>query len=152
MRPDWDATWLGVADVLKLRSRCCRAQVGAVIVSVDNRVISATYNGPPPGDEVEGDCSNWCPRMQNNERSSDYDSCRSNHAERNGTTRANWTEMQGATIYITGSACITCARDVASSGIKRVVHRVNEGQGYRNPEAVETYLRSVGIDVERSAT
>jgi len=141
---------MDVADVLSRRSRCCRAQVGAVIVTEDNRANSLTYNGPARGDKVEGDCSNWCPRVQNDDHSSDYGTCRSIHAEMNAIARADWSDVQGATIYVTGSMCINCAKAVANSGIVRVVHRVSDDRAYRQPEAVEDYLRSVGIDVERS--
>lgn len=142
---------MDVADVLARRSRCCRAQVGAVVVTADNRVNAASYNGPARGDDVKGDCSNWCPRMQNDEHGSDYGTCRSIHAEMNAIARSDWSEVQGATIYVTGSMCINCAKAVANSGIVRVVHRVTTDRAYRLPESVEEYLRSVGIDVERSA-
>jgi dCMP deaminase len=139
-----------VADDLAARSLCCRAQVGAVIVTPDQRAVSPSYNGPSKGDPVQGPCDGWCPRAMTNDSSSDYGSCRSIHAEANALTRANFSEIQGATIYITGSICINCAKQVANSGIQRVVHRVLPEHEYRTPGDVEQYLRECGIEVLRS--
>jgi dCMP deaminase len=140
-----------VADDLGARSLCCRAQVGAVIVTDDQRAVSPSYNGPAKGDPVEGSCAGWCPRALAGDSSPDYGSCRAIHAEANALTRANFTEIQGATIYITGSICINCAKQVANSGIRRVVHRVLPEHAYRSPEVVEQYLRECGIEVLRSS-
>jgi dCMP deaminase len=139
-----------VADDLGARSLCCRAQVGAVIVTPDQRAVAPAYNGPAKGDPVDGSCSGWCPRAMAGDSSPDYGSCRAIHAEANALTRANFTEIQGATIYITGSICINCAKQVANSGIQRVVHRVLPEHEYRNPGDVEQYLRECGIEVLRS--
>jgi dCMP deaminase len=139
-----------VADDLGARSLCCRAQVGAVIVTDDQRAVSPSYNGPAKGDPVAGSCSEWCPRAQTGDLGSDYGACRAIHAEANALTRANYSEIQGATIYITGSICINCAKIVANSGITRVVHRVLPEHEYRNPGEVEAYLRECGIEVVRS--
>lgn len=150
-RPSWDATWMAVATALADRSLCCRAQVGAVIVTPDQRAVSPSYNGPAKGDPVDGPCSEWCPRMQSGDRGNDYGACRAIHAEANALIRANYNEIQGATIYITGSVCITCAKNISNSGIRRVVHRVLPEHEYRNPADVEQYLRECGIEVVRSA-
>lgn len=152
VRPDWDTTWMAVADVLAARSLCCRAQVGAVIVTSDQRAVSPSYNGNAKGDPVEGSCANWCPRAMAGESGADYGTCRAIHAEANALTRANYSEIQGATIYVTGSICINCARMLANSGIQRVVHRVLPEHEYRNPADVEQYLRECGIAVVRSSS
>lgn len=66
-RPNWDDTWLEVANVVAKRSLCVRDQVGAVIVSATNRIISTGYNGPPSGFEHdEHPCSQWCTRAVTN--------------------------------------------------------------------------------------
>lgn len=140
-----------VAQDLALRSLCCRAKVGSVIVTEDQRAVSPSYNGPAKGDPVEGPCSGWCPRVINGDYGSEYGACRAIHSEANALTRANFNEIQGATIYVTGPVCINCARMVANSGIRRVVHRVLPEHAYRNPEDVEQYLRECGIEVLRSS-
>lgn len=150
-RPDWDEVWMNVADDIGARSRCVRAQVGCVIVSEDNRVLSTSYNGPPPGMDVEGDCSNWCPRAMSDGTDLDphYDDCVAAHAEANGIARANFTEMKGATAYVSTSSCKGCAKSVATAGVARLVHRVGNGDGHRSPAKTEQFLRDCGVTVDR---
>lgn len=64
-RPDWEDTWLEVARVIAKRSLCSRDQVGAVIVSKTERIVSSGYNGPPAGFQHNYlPCTNWCPRSR----------------------------------------------------------------------------------------
>lgn len=49
MRPDWDTYFLGIAKAVAARADCTRRRIGAVIVDADHRIISAGYNGAPPG-------------------------------------------------------------------------------------------------------
>jgi deoxycytidylate deaminase len=67
----------------------------------------------------------------------------------NGVIRANFTEIQGGTIFISGAACVNCARMIAASGIATVVHRVDASMAHRNPRAVEKYLERMGVEVRR---
>lgn len=139
-----------VAEIMGRRSRCARAQVGAVIVTRDNRLASAGYNGPAKGLMLKGDCTNWCPRaMGKTELSSDYGACSTIHAEANALLRADFTEIQGGTVYVSHSSCINCAKLVANSGLKTLVHRVSDADLHRNPDAVEQYLRETGVAVVR---
>jgi dCMP deaminase len=150
MRPSWDATWLQVAMIMGNRSQCARAQVGAVVVTSDNRVASQSYNGPPANLRLEGDCTNWCPRaMGMTDLSADYGSCSSIHAEANALIRANFTEIQGGTIYVSHASCINCAKQVANSGLVKLVHRVTDADLHRKPDEVEEYLRAAGLKVVR---
>lgn len=149
-RPDWDAVWMHMADAIGPRSKCSRARVGVVIVSRDNRVISVGYNGPPRDMEANGDCTNWCPRAMGLEPPDAlYDDCPAAHAETNAIARADYSEMQGATVYVTSSMCKGCAKVVANSGVRRVVQRVDPDQAFRSPERTEHFLRMCGLAVER---
>jgi dCMP deaminase len=150
-RPGWDATWLAIAQVAAYRSRCDKAQVGAVIVTPDNRVASISYNGPPRGQALTGPCGRWCPRAQNGESGASYDRCFSIHAEANGLLRADHTAIQGGTIYVSAACCINCARLIANSGLRRVVHVVGECDAHRDPDGVEQYLRRCGLSAIRAA-
>ncbi len=147
-RPTWDETWLECAHVMSRRSRCSRAQVGAVIVAEDQTVVSASYNGPPSGLDVDGDCSNWCPRaMRGRDLSPTYDDCPAAHAESNAIARADFSRMRGATCYVSTSCCKGCAKMLANAGIARVVFMHEDGRDYRNPEETEKFLEACGIDV-----
>lgn len=151
-RTPWDEVWQGAASLFGSRSRCSLAKVGAVITTPDNRVVSQSYNGPAPFDPRirDSECKHWCPRaMPDADRTPSYDACVAIHAEVNAILRASWDQCQGATIWVTHSMCINCAKVVAASGIKRVVHRVTEADAHRRPEVVESYLRGCLVDVTR---
>lgn len=149
-RPSWDDVWMQVADAVADRSLCSRNKVGCVVVTPDNRVASVSFNGAPDVFDCAGrPCVEWCERAKTGDSSPSYDKCEALHAEANAISRANWTEIQGGTVYTSSATCINCARLVAASGIKRVVHQVSPEHAYRNPEDVEAYLESVGIRVKR---
>lgn len=151
MRPSWDEVWLDVAASVSQRSLCSRARVGAVIVSLDNRVQAASYNGPRPG-FPHGDklCIHWCARSQLGAKiDADYSTCEATHAEASALVRADRSQLKGGTIYITGACCINCARLISHTELNRVVHVVRGTDVHRNPEAVEEFLRAAGFEVLR---
>jgi len=139
-----------MADVISQRSLCVRAQVGCVIVTADNRVEAATYNGPAPAfDHHELPCTHWCQRMLDGERGSNYDSCPAGHAEANAIARSDWSHLHDAALFCSTAVCMNCAKLVTQTGIRRVFHRVYDDVGYRNPDAVEKYLREMRVEVYR---
>jgi dCMP deaminase len=125
MRPDWDETWMAVADVIAKRSRCARDKVGAVIVDVQNRVVATGYNGPTD------------PRS--------YHDCPSVHAELNAIAYVNRLQADGGTLYVSSNCCFDCAKVVANSGILRVVMR--EGRGYRDTAGVRRLFMDCAVEV-----
>lgn len=131
-RPSWDCWFLEIVQVISKRADCRRRQHGAVIVSADHRILSAGYNGAPPGEP--GCLSGACPRgllsyadlpPAADAGQADYDvgpgACISNHAEMNALLWAG-REARGATLYVTGEPCPTCAKAVRGAGIVRVVY------------------------------
>jgi len=118
-RPDWETYYLGIAKAVAARGDCARAQHGAVIVKND-KIVSTGYNGTPPGDDRSCGDTGLCPRNLNldSEHSrGEYDLCWTTHAEANALLRASWSDLQGATIYITGEPCPGCRKLIESSGI-----------------------------------
>ena len=118
-RPDWDTYYLDIAKAVSARGDCSRAQHGAVIVK-DHKIVSTGYNGTPPGDDRSCGKTGLCPRNLNPDSQhskGDYDLCWSTHAEANALLRADWNDLQGATIYITGEPCPGCRKLIDSSGI-----------------------------------
>jgi dCMP deaminase len=139
-----------VADTISNRSLCSRAQVGCVIVAEDQSVLAVSYNGPPAGYEVEGQCVDWCPRALGvGGLAADYDNCPTVHAEVNACARAPQIRLRNATAYSTRASCLNCCKTLAASGIVRLVHRVSSVDSHRKPEASEEFLRSCGIEVVR---
>lgn len=118
----WDDVWLGLAELMAMRSRCVRDRVGAVMVTDDNRVVSSSYNGAPPtftGD-TGGLCREWCPRATATEPGvagkPGYEDCFASHAETNAVKRAPHVERTVMTrLYVTRMPCYRCAVDIASA-------------------------------------
>jgi dCMP deaminase len=147
-RPSWDETWMQMADAVAKRSRCSRAQIGAVVVSANQRIASTGYNGPAATLDVEGDCIDWCPRAQGIAPLDNmYDACPSIHAESNALLYVDRSRIEGGTIYITDVACLQCAKLVSNSGVKRVVMRVASTAAHRKPDTTIEYLKRCNLDV-----
>ena len=147
VRPRFDDIFMELAINLAKRSHCIRAQVGAVLAR-ETRIISIGYNGPPAGthncdEEFPG---TGCPRDSKGSCSLAL------HAEQNAILYAakNGSEIEGATIYITLSPCIACARIIYSMKINRVVflNSYAEYKGIGSDEGVD-FLRRFGVTVER---
>ena len=148
-RPRFDDIFMELAVNLAKRSHCIKAQVGAVLTR-DTRIISIGYNGPPAGthncdEEFPGV---GCPRDSKGSCSLAL------HAEENAILYAtkNGSEVEGATIYVTLSPCIACARIIYSMKIARVIflHSYAEYKGIGSDEGVD-FLRRFGVNVERYA-
>lgn len=149
-RPTWDDIWLRVADDVSNRSLCIRAQVGAVIVDTQNRIISTGYNGPPAGFEHEEEqCSSWCPRgMGVTSLDREYRDCPALHAEANALLAADRSSWQGGTIYVLGEVCYSCAKLIANSGLAAVVVQPdNSDRSYRKADISYDFLERCGLEV-----
>ena len=122
-----------MAAVWAKNSYCTRRQVGAILVK-DRMIISDGYNGTPSGFE------NIC--EDENGVTKPYVL----HAEANAITKVarSGNSSEGATLYITDSPCMECAKLIIQSGITRVVYR-NE---YRILDGVDL-LRRAGIRVDK---
>src|SRR6056297_967685 len=111
-------------------SYCKRRQVGALLVK-EKMIISDGYNGTPSGFE------NIC--EDTNNRTKPYVL----HAEANAITKVakSGISSEGATLYVTSSPCIECAKLIIQAGIKRVVftenYRVEDGVNLLKRAAIE---------------
>lgn len=78
-----------------------------------------------------------------------YSDCPSIHAEQNALNFCNRVTREGGSIAITGHVCITCAKNLANSGLVRVIVEdlSTEDRSYRGPEASYDLLRDSGLTV-----
>jgi dCMP deaminase len=117
---EFDKRYLEMAKTWALNSYCKRRQVGALIVK-EKMIISDGYNGTPSGFE------NLC--EDKDFKTKPYVL----HAEANAITKVakSNNSSEGATLYITSSPCMECAKLIIQSGIKRVVfcdkYRIEDG-------------------------
>ena len=126
-----DSRYIRMAQIWAENSYCKRRQVGAIIVK-DKMIISDGYNGTPAGFE------NIC--EDENGLTKSYVL----HAEANAITKIarSGNNSDGATLYVTSSPCIECAKLIIQSGIKRVVY----SEEYRLTDGIDL-LRRAGIEV-----
>ena len=128
----FDQRYLQMARIWAQNSYCQRRQVGALVVK-EGMIISDGYNGTPSGFEnvCEDDNGITKPYVL--------------HAEANAITKLarSSNNSDGATIYITASPCIECAKLIIQAGIKRVVY----GEKYRLTDGIEL-LERAGIEIE----
>ena len=125
--------YLEMAAVWARNSYCKRRQVGALIVK-DRMIISDGYNGTPSGFE------NVC--EDENGVTKPYVL----HAEANAITKVakSGNSSEGATLYVTASPCVECAKLIIQAGIRRVVYK----DSYRLNDGIEL-LQRAGIEVEQ---
>lgn len=137
---------MAMADTIAQRSHCVRRKAGTVIVDGDNRIVATGYNGAPRNYIAMGSCSNWCERARTG-GSLSYDDCVAVHSETNALMHAERTRVEGGTLYVTSCPCFTCAKNVANSGVLRVVMRIGEEDRDREPERSIAMLRSSAVEV-----
>ena len=127
-----DVRYLRMAKIWAENSYCKRRQVGALIVK-NQMIISDGYNGTPSGFE------NVC--EDENNMTKPYVL----HAEANAITKvaASNNNSREATIYITSSPCIECAKLIIQAGIKRVVF----SEKYHTEEGINL-LKRAGITLD----
>ncbi|UCG27054.1 MAG: dCMP deaminase family protein [Bacteroidales bacterium] len=126
-QPQFDRRYLEMARIWGENSYCKRKKVGALIVR-NKMIISDGYNGTPSGFE------NICEDEKN--RTKPYVL----HAEANAITKVakSNNSSEDATLYITTSPCMECAKLIIQSGIKRVVF----SEKYRNNEGLKLLERA----------
>jgi dCMP deaminase len=145
VRPSFDDIYMDLAINLARRSHCVKMKVGSVITK-DTRIVSLGYNGPPAGthncDEIWPETG--CPRSERGGCSLAL------HAEENAILYAakNKIGLEDCTLYVTLSPCLSCARTIFTTGIKKVfyLNSYAEYKGMPMDEGIE-FLRKFGVEV-----
>ena len=122
---NWDEYFMAIAKLSALRSKDPSTQVGACIVSSDNRILACGYNGAPNGFDDES--FPW--KREGNPLNTKYMYvC---HAELNAILnyRGYRKEFEGAKIYVDLFPCNECAKAIIQSGIKQVIYLSDKYNG-----------------------
>ncbi len=114
----WDEYFMAIAKLSAMRSKDPSTQVGACIVSSDNRILSIGYNGAPNG--YDDDKFPWAREGENLETKYPY-VC---HAEMNAILnyRGSKKDLEDAKIYVDLFPCNECAKIIIQSGIKKIIY------------------------------
>lgn len=115
---NWDEYFMAIAKLTAGRSKDPSTQVGACIVSSDNRVLSTGYNGAP--NHFSDEDFPWSREGKPLETKYLF-VC---HAEANAIDnyRGYKKEFEGARIYVDLFPCNECAKRIIQSGIKEVIY------------------------------
>ena len=134
--------YMKTARVFAELSTSKRKQVGAVVVK-DNRIISIGYNGMPSGWDNECEVMSYTDFTGTVVTKTKAEVL---HAESNAIAKlAKSTESgDGASMFITCSPCIECAKMIFQSGIKEVFY----GEDYRDDAGI-SFLNKCGITVKQ---
>lgn len=106
----WDTRMLDLASLVATWSKDPGAQVGAVIVDGNNRVVSLGFNGFPRAVRDDNGI------LQDRGRKL----MRTIHAEENALLFAQ-RSVEGMTVYVNAHPCARCTAKLIQAGIRRVV-------------------------------
>ena len=126
---NWDEYFMAIAKLSAKRSKDPSTQVGACVVSSDNRILSIGYNGAPNG--YDDNDFPW--GRDGNPLDTKY--LYVIHAERNAILnyRGSKRDFKGAKIYVDLFPCNECAKEIIQSGISEVVYLCDK---YADTESV----------------
>ena len=127
----WDEYFMGVAKLSALRSKDPNTQVGACIVSSDNKILSMGYNGLPRG------CSDDDPL--------DNKYFYTTHSELNAILNYRGGTLDGAKMYVTLFPCNECAKAIIQAGIKTVVYDSDKYADTASVIASKRMLNAAGV-------
>jgi len=112
----WDEYFMGIAFLSSMRSKDPGTQVGACIVSQNNRILSMGYNGFPNG--CSDDIFPWTREGEALENKYFY----STHSELNAILNYRGGSLEGTKMYVTLFPCNECAKAIIQAGIKTVIY------------------------------
>jgi len=143
MKKDWNQFFMEIAEMYAGQSTCSKIQVGAIIVR-NKRIISTGYNGVPSG---EKHCNvHYYPIWENKykflydtfeqftkssiflEGHAKFSNENEIHAEQNAINFARQ-DVSDCDMYVTYSPCLYCAKNILTSGIKKVYYKNIYGSG-----------------------
>lgn len=137
----WDEYFMAIAKLSAMRSKDPSTQVGACIVSKDNRILSIGYNGAPNGFDDER--FPWGRDGNNLDTKYPY-VC---HAELNAILnyRGSKKDLENSIIYVDLFPCNECAKIIIQSGIKEIVYLSDKYKDTENNIASRKLFDECGV-------
>lgn len=138
----WDEYFMGVAKLSAMRSKDPSTQVGACIVSSDNKILSMGYNGFPKG------CSDdEFPWGKEHEQDDPYNAkyFYTTHSELNAILNYRGGSLEGSKLYVTLFPCNECAKAIIQAGIKTLIYDSDKYGGTPAVRASKRMLDAAGV-------
>jgi dCMP deaminase len=138
----WDEYFMGIAILSTYRSKDPNTQVGACIVSSDNRILSLGYNGSPRG--IDDDNMPW-------ERVGDFMDTKYAyvcHSELNAIInyRGN---LENTKLYVTLFPCNECAKVIVQAGIKEIIYLDDKYKDTDSTKVSKRILDEAGVKYKK---
>lgn len=135
----WDEYFMGVAKLAGMRSKDPNTQVGACIVSQDNKILSMGYNGFPMG--CSDDEFPWAREGSDLETKYVY----TVHSELNAILNYRGGSLEGAKLYVSLFPCNECAKAIIQAGIKTIIYGDDKYAASANVIASKRMLDRAGV-------
>ncbi len=139
----WDEYFMGVAELSAERSKDPSTQVGACIVSPDNKILSVGYNGMPRA--CDDDLFPW-DREGGNLDTKYFFVC---HAELNAILNFRGGTLEGSRVYVTLFPCNECAKAIIQSGITEIIYKSNKYAGTDGNVAATRMFEAAGVKMTK---
>lgn len=138
----WDEYFMGVADLSGMRSKDPNTQVGACIVSMDNKILSMGYNGFPRG--CSDDDFPWGKQLETEDPyNAKY--LYVTHSELNAILNYRGGSLEGSKLYVTLFPCNECAKAIIQAGIKTLVYGSDKYADTPQVRASKRMLNAAGV-------
>lgn len=135
----WDEYFMGIAMMSAQRSKDPSTQVGACIVSSENRILSVGYNGMPRN--CDDDIFPW-DRDGDDLNTKYMFVC---HAELNAILNYSGTNLKGSKVYVTLFPCNECAKALIQSGVAEIIYYSDKYSDSFSTLAAKRMFESAGI-------
>ena len=135
----WDEYFMGVAKLSGMRSKDPHTQVGACIVSQNNKILSMGYNGFPVG--CSDDAFPWQRDGDPLENKYFY----TTHPELNAILNYGGGSLEGTKLYVSLFPCNECAKAVIQSGIGEIIYDSDKYQHTPSVIASKKMLDAAGV-------
>ncbi len=139
----WDEYFMAVAKLAGMRSKDPNTQVGACIVSSDNKILSMGYNGFPRG--CSDDDFPWAREGETLSTKYVY----TVHSELNAILNYRGGSLEGAKLYVSLFPCNECAKAIIQSGIKTIIYDCDKYSGTDAVIASKKMLDAAGVSYYR---
>ena len=136
----WDEYFMGIAHLSGMRSKDPNTQVGACIVSKENKILSVGYNGFPMG--CSDDEYPWDREGDTLETKYPFVT----HGEMNAILNYRGGSLEGTKLYVSLFPCNECAKAIIQAGIKKVVYDSDKYANTPSTIAAKRMLTSAGVE------
>ena len=136
----WDEYFMGVAQLAARRSKDPNTQVGACIVSQDNKILSMGYNGFPNG--CSDDDFPWAREGDDPLKTKYFYAA---HSELNAILNYRGGSLEGSKLYVTLFPCNECAKAIIQAGIRTLIYADDKYGSTPSVRASKRMLNAAGV-------